>query len=46
MRIEEFVKKVYVSEITSSNRRDRPLGRWKDKVKDYMYDRGGRYLKG
>ncbi len=32
---EEFVKKVYVSEIEGPNRRGRPLGRWKDRVKVY-----------
>ncbi len=36
----EFVKKVYVSEIEGSSRRGRPLGRWKDRVKEYMCDRG------
>ncbi len=32
MNNEEFVKKVYVSETEGPNRRERPLGRWKDKV--------------
>ena len=43
---EEFVKKVYVSEIIGSWRRGRPVVRWKDRVKEYMHervaDRGGR----
>ncbi len=34
---EEFVKKVYVSEIEGPSRKGRPLGRWKDKVKEYVY---------
>ena len=40
MKSEEFVKKVYVSELDGSNQRGRPLGRWKDKVKEYMCERG------
>jgi len=31
---------VYVSEIEGPSRRGRPLGRWKDKVKEYMCERG------
>ncbi len=38
MNSEEFVKKVYVSEIEGPNRR-RPLGGWKDRVKEYMRGR-------
>ena len=37
---EEFVKKVYVSEIESATRKRRPVVRWKDRVKEYMYKRG------
>ncbi len=37
---EEFVKKVYVSEIDGPGRRRRPLGIWKDRVKEYMSERG------
>ena len=33
---EEFVKKVYVSEIVSPRRR-RSVVRWKDRVKEYMH---------
>ncbi len=40
MNSEEFVKKVYVSEIEGPSRRGRPLGRWKDRVKEYMCERG------
>ncbi len=36
MEIEEFVRKVHVSEIMDPNSRGRPLGRWKDRVKKYM----------
>ncbi len=35
MENEEFVKKVYWSSVEGPNRRGRPLGRWKDKVKEY-----------
>ncbi len=37
---EEFVKKVCVSETEGPSRRGRPLGRWKDRVKEYMSERG------
>ncbi len=40
MKSEEFVKKVYVSELEGSDQRRRPLGRWMDKVKEYMCERG------
>ncbi len=40
MNSEEFVKKVYVSEIKCPYRRGRPLGRWKDRVKEYISERG------
>ena len=36
---EEFVKKVYVSEIERSRRRERPIVRWKDGMKEYVYER-------
>ena len=36
--IEEFVKKVYVSE-TEDTRRGRSVVRWKDRVKEYMHER-------
>ncbi len=36
LRSEEFVKKVCVSEIKGLSRRGRPLGRWKDRVKEYL----------
>ncbi len=31
----KFVKKVYESKLKGSNRRGRPLGRWKDRVEEY-----------
>ncbi len=39
---EEFVKKVYVSSVEGTNRRGRPLGRWGDRVKEYVNVRGVR----
>ena len=36
---EEFVKKVYVSEI-EGRRRGRSVVRWKDRVNEYMHERG------
>ncbi len=42
MENEEFVKKVYWSSVDGPNRRGRPLGRWEDKVKEYMNEREAR----
>ncbi len=39
---EEFVKRVYLSSGEGTNRRGRPLGRWKDKEKEYVSERGVR----
>ncbi len=39
-RSEKFVKNLYVSESMGSNSRGRPLGRWRDRVKEYMCERG------
>ncbi len=39
---EDFVKKVYLSSVEGPNRRERPLERWKDRVKEYMSERGVR----
>ncbi len=36
MMNEEFVKKAYGSYISGPNSRRRPLGRWNDRVKEYM----------
>ncbi len=36
MKSKEFVKKMYVSETVGPNSRGRPVGRWKDRVKEYM----------
>ncbi len=40
MESEEFVKKVYMSESVGPNSRGRPLGRWRERVKEYMCERG------
>ncbi len=40
MGSEEFVKKVYTSESVGPNSRGRPPGRWRDRVKEYMRERG------
>ncbi len=40
MKSEEFVKKVYMSESVGPNSRRRPLGRWRDRVEEYMCERG------
>ena len=37
---EEFVKKVYRSESVGPNSRGRLPGRWRDRVKEYMCERG------
>ncbi len=34
------MRKVYVSEVMGRNGRARPLGQWKDRVKEYMCVRG------
>ncbi len=39
---EEFVKKVYLCSAEGTNRRGRLLGRWKDRVKEYVSERGVR----
>ncbi len=38
---EEFVK-VYLSNVEGKNRRGRPLGRWEDRVKECVSERGVR----
>ncbi len=40
MGSEEFVRKVYVSESVDPNSRGRPLGRWRDRVTEYMCEMG------
>ncbi len=37
---EKFVKNVYESELKGPNRRGRPLGRWLDRVAEYLGERG------
>ncbi len=39
---DEFVKKVYLASVEGVNRKGRPLGRWEDRVKEYMSERGVR----
>ncbi len=39
---EEFVKKMYLNSVESTNRRGRPLGRWEDRVREYVSERGVR----
>ncbi len=39
---EEFLKKMYLGSVEGMNRRGRPLGRWKDRVKEYVSERGVR----
>ncbi len=40
MESEEFVKKVYGSESEGPSSRGRLPGRWRDRVKEYMCERG------
>ncbi len=40
MEREEFVKKMYMSESVGPNSRGRPPVRWRDRVKEYMCERG------
>ncbi len=42
MENEEFVKKVYLSNVEGTNRRGRPLVRWEYRVKEYVSERGMR----
>ncbi len=35
----EFVKTVYLSNAEGTNKRGRPLGRWEDRVKEYVSER-------
>ncbi len=42
MENEEFVKKVYQSSVEGPNKRGRPLGRWEDRVKEYVSEKGVR----
>ncbi len=39
---EGFVKKVYWSSVEGPDRRGRPLGRWEDRVKEHLSERGVR----
>ncbi len=40
MRSEEFVKKVYMSESVGPSSRGKSRGGWRDRVKEYMCERG------
>ncbi len=42
MKKEKFVKRVYLSSVEGPDRRGRPLGRWEDRVKEYMSEGGVR----
>ncbi len=42
MENEEFVRKVYLSSAEGTNWKGRPLGRWEDRVKEYVSERGVR----
>ncbi len=46
MKSEEFVKKVYMSERVCPYSRGRPPGRCRDRVKEYMYERGAARKRG
>ncbi len=39
MENEELVKRVCVPSVEGPNRRGKPLGRWEDKVKEYVSER-------
>ncbi len=39
---DEFVRRVYLSSVEGTNRRGRALGRWEDRVKEYVSERGVR----
>ncbi len=38
----EFVKEVYLSSVEGTNRQGRPLGRWEERVWEYVSERGVR----
>ncbi len=42
MEKEAFAKKVYLSSVEGPNRRGMPLGRWEDRVKEYVSEKGVR----
>ncbi len=42
MENEEFVKKLHLRSVEGLNTRGRPLGRWEDRVKECMSERGVR----
>ncbi len=42
MEYEDFVSKVFLSSVEGLRMRGRPLGRWEDRVKEYVSERGVR----
>ncbi len=42
MENKECVAKVYRSSVDGPNRRGKPLGKWEDKVKEYVSERGAK----
>ncbi len=44
MENEEFVKMVYLSSVEGMDRRGRPLGRWDDRVKEYVSESEGKWV--
>ncbi len=40
--MDKFVKNTYLSSVEGTHRRGRPLGRWEDRVKEYVSERGVR----
>ncbi len=40
MKNEKFVKNVFVIETEGLDRINRPIGRWEDRVWEYMHERG------
>ncbi len=39
---EEFIKKTYLSSVEGTNSRGRPLGRWEDRMLEYVSEKGVR----
>ncbi len=42
MESKEFVKKVYLSSVEGPNGSGRPLGRWGDRMEEYVSEKGVR----
>ncbi len=41
-KMRNLLRKVYLSSVEGPTRRGRPLGRWEDRVKEYVSERGVR----